>query len=72
MRAYSQLIEDSLVGETPKEKYDYLIALQNEISLNKAKIENCKVLLNGLIESEDSASLGNLKVFIEGTLKSIR
>ena len=28
MRAYSQLIEDNLVGETPKEKYDYLIWLQ--------------------------------------------
>lgn len=37
---YNELIDELLQGETPKEKYDFLVHLLNELSELRNKLEN--------------------------------
>lgn len=42
MRSYLELIDNLLVGKTPKEKYEYLQSLISENARAKGRIEFCK------------------------------
>ena len=61
---YEQLIISHFSGNTPKEKYEDMTKLSKEYVEIKGKIENLKTFFTGLSESQDSATLGNLRSVI--------
>ncbi len=65
MNNYETLISDYLLGETPKQKYEYLTSLLNENANFKAKLFYADISLKSILDTSDEAKLGNIKFMIE-------
>lgn len=67
MRSYLELIDNLLVGKTPKEKYEYLQSLISENARAKGRIDFCKnqftIILNDT--SHDPVMVPFIKSVIE-------
>lgn len=71
MQNYETLIMKQLDGETPKEKYEHLLLMEKTIGRFRSKATYVQDGLQSLLDTPDTASLGNLKTFIEGFKKAL-
>jgi hypothetical protein len=62
---YETMIYDFLLGNTPKEKYEYLQKIYKEGVQSKGENEAMKNIFRGFEKTPNNAPIGDLKIFFE-------
>jgi hypothetical protein len=65
MMNYETLILDHLLGENPKEKYNYLIELEKKNDTLRVSIEVALINFKAIKDTSDEATIGNLRIFFD-------
>jgi hypothetical protein len=71
MQNYDSLIWDELVGDTPKQKFEYLKKLQDDRMLLIAKVVSARSFMKGLVDSPPNTELIHLKSVIDANYENI-
>lgn len=71
MQSYTNLFTDELEGDTPKEKYEYLIELKKAKSDLDIKMVSVKTFLDGMSGTPDFATLGDLRIWFASLEKIV-
>lgn len=65
MQNYEELIWDKLPGNTPKDRYDYLVAMEQDLIKYRAATNIALTHFKGFKETPDTATVENLRSIIE-------
>lgn len=65
MNNYLNLIDQELTGDTPKQQYDNLLALKKSKLDLEVKIKSLTPLIDGLIGTVESATIGDVMIWLK-------